>query len=336
MHMTYKVSILRLAVTGIISSFAACFVGVRHSSAEPLNELYELLESRSISFDREKVNEAAFGAALLYIDPHASLVVADTNAPTALNETELIVDYWSQGIGYLSVPALSLAVASNVVAQVAEWDKSTGVGVILDLRGSGGMDYQAAALIAGMVVGHGEQLFGLRDLADTEFQKVYASEGAGACGTPLVVLVDGNTHDASEVLAAVLKNRVGAMLIGCPTRGDSMVREQVRITERLSVVIAHARVGFENQYDYEGLGVVPDVVLRASLSAPHKIDVSSAKGLLGRPLSAKALEDRDLMKRTENDVVLRRATDILLGLKALGEFDGSHLGANTNALSEHK
>ena len=79
--MNCKASLLRLISFVIIGVSVDCFAEVESASADPLGDLYERFDSRSIGFDRERANEAAVAAALLRIDPYASLLIADTNAP---------------------------------------------------------------------------------------------------------------------------------------------------------------------------------------------------------------------------------------------------------------
>ncbi len=334
--MNCKASLLRLISFVIIGVSVVCFAEVESASADPLGDLYERFDSLSIGFDRERANEAAVAAALLSIDPHASLLIADTNAPALEDGADLVVEYWSQGIGYLDLNSLSLSVASNVVLQVAEWDASAGLGVILDLRGVGGWEYRAVPLVAGLIIKRDVPLFTLSSLVDGAVAEIYNTEGPGDCCIPLVILMDGDTHGASEVIAAVLKGRGGAMLVGASSRGDGVIRRPVALTETLSIVIASSHISLMDGYEYAGVGVLPDIVIDSNQSGPPKIDVSSTTGVLGRPLSDKALNDRDLMKRTEDDAVLRRATDILLGFEALGEFDGPHAEVNEETLPENK
>ena len=283
------------------------------SRADPLGTLYELLKSRSVDFDQGLADEAAVRAALCSIDPNASVVSGSNDTV----EAGLTSEYWSQGIGYLDVPSLSCDIASNIVQQVMAWDSHVGVGVILDLRGAGGLEFDSVATVAGLVIDADTPLF---EIISSDTNHVYKAQGSRCCRIPLVLLIDGETHDACEVLASVLKNRSGAMLVGAPSRGDATVRSPVRLTETLDVVVASGRIQLKSGADYHGGGVIPDVTLSASATMPRPIDVASEKSILGRPLSEKALQDRGLMKRTEGDVVLRRATDVLLGLKALGEF----------------
>ena len=152
---------------------------------------------------------------------------------------------------------------------------------------------------------------------------------------PLVVLTDNDTHDAGEILTAALRAQRGVMLVGQATRGDVMVRRPVRISDGFVVRVAWGKVRLAGGGDYAGDGVLPDVPVEVREIMPP-VDVSSANGVNGHPLTEKALQDRALVKRVGGDLVLRRATDILLGLKALGAFETETVAEGDAVLPEDK
>ncbi len=285
--------------------------------AGSLDALYESLDAQGITYDREQADAAAIGAALAIVDPRASVVAIGTNVVASTNVPNLVVERWEQAIGYFGVPSLSEAIAADIVVQTVAWDAGGVHGVILDLRGSGGDSLAAVDMVAGLVVTNGTHLYDVKDLQGAVLER-HAVESSSCCRAPLVVLTDRDTHDGSEVLAAALRKQGGVMLVGDKTRGDATVRRPLPISDRLAVAVAYGKVCLGESCNYGGEGVAPDVPVEESWVAPS-IDTSSAEGLNGRPMSDKAIRDRELMKRIEADIVLQRAADILLGLKALGD-----------------
>jgi hypothetical protein len=284
--------------------------------AGSLDALYELLDKQGITYDRGQADAAAIKAALAIVDPRASVTMTGTNA-VSTNTHELVIERWEQNVGYFGIPSLSDDAASNIVEQVMAWDADGVQGVILDLRGAGGDSLAAVDHVAGLVATNGTHLYSVKNLQGEELER-HTVQGAICCRAPLVVLTDSETSDGSEVLAAALRKQGGVMLVGGKTRGDAALRRPRPLSEHMAVAIVCGKICLGEPCNYDGKGVVPDVPVEVAWVTPE-IDVSSEEGMNGRPLSDKALMDRELMKRIETDIVLRRAADILLGLKALGD-----------------
>ena len=312
-----NMTLMRTSWIVSVATVAVLFLSRMPAGAGALDALYGVLDAQGLSYDRDLADAAAIKAATAMVDPRASLVVTDTNAVQSTNAAVLVVERWEQGIGYIRVPLLSDDISSNIVDQVTEWDADSVRGVILDLRGADGDSLAAVDHVAGLVATNGTYLYSVKSLQGEELER-HTVQSALYCRAPLVVLTDSATSDGSEVLAAVLRKQGGVMLVGKPTRGDASVRRPHPLSEHLAVRIPFGKVCLGGSGNYDGNGVLPDVPVEEDWVAPT-IDVSSEEGLNGRPLSEKALMDRELMKRIEADIALRRAADILLGLKALGD-----------------
>ncbi len=304
------------------------------AALQPLEVLYRILTERGVEFDQSKADVAALVAVLESVDPRAEIAVIGTNGVPEYVAPELVADRWEQGIGYLDIPYLSPSLASNVVHTIDKWTASGAEGIILDLRECGGGSLDAVDTVAGLVVPEGASIYAVESPRG-EVLAQHTSKGRGDCEVPVVVLVDRGTRDGAEVLAAALKKQGCVMLVGERTRGDATVRRSVSIASNIAARIAWGRVRMGEDCDYHGEGVSPDVPVDGSSSAPS-IDISSGEGINGRPLSEKAIRDRQLMKRIENDFALRRAADILLGLKALGMMAAGELDGDEDVRPEDK
>jgi C-terminal peptidase prc len=98
--------------------------------------------------------------------------------------------------------------------------------VVLDLRGNGGGDLGAALHVAdrfvsdgGLVALVGRTLAPPEPGPNGEVPWNVAVPGHALEGTPVVVLVDGRTASAAEIVAAILHERAGALVLGEPTFG---------------------------------------------------------------------------------------------------------------------
>ena len=206
---------------------------------------------------------------------------------------------------------------ADVARTLGDWATGGVYGVIMDLRSAGGGNLDAIDSIAG-AVGAGEPA--QYQIKDGRGETV---ESPSWVAKPLMLLVDKSTTDGSELLAALLKTCPGVMLLGTPTAGDASVREILRLSETHSLYMRTRRAVVPGGTPYDSKGVQPDVVVEKSDRA---VSVTGS-GDADRKQSTKARMDAKLMERVAKDAVLARATDILLGLKAL-DHHGSEAATN--------
>ena len=132
---------------------------------------------------------------------------------------------------------------------------------------------------------------------------------------PVMVLIDGNTGGAAEVLAAVLSDSVrGAMLFGRPTRGDFLVRETITLPDEMMIYLTTRRLETGDGTVYTGAkGVYPDVVVDRETT-----EATQPRRSMRTEVVDEEIEQEKLYHQIRGDASLRRAVDVLLGLKALG------------------
>ncbi|MEO5875896.1 MAG: S41 family peptidase [Streptosporangiaceae bacterium] len=129
-------------------------------------------------------------------------------------------------------------------------------GVILDLRGNPGglldeaVDTASAFLTDGPVVTYEKRGTPPELLRVTE---------PGDDNTPLVVLVDGGTASAAEIVAGSLRDRDRAVIVGSRTFGKGTVQEPVRLADGSAVELTVGRYQTPGGRNLEGVGIEPDV-----------------------------------------------------------------------------
>jgi C-terminal processing protease CtpA/Prc len=131
-------------------------------------------------------------------------------------------------------------------------------------------------------------------------------------------LINQNTCGAAEALAAALGTCQGSLIIGTPSRGDDRIREFIQLADGRTVHLATRRIEIKNGVSYYGTGISPHVSVLLTNETPA--DGEAAGNGNHDPfvnLSEQEKLNRALLRRTQNDAVLQKAADILLGLKAL-------------------
>jgi len=226
------------------------------------------------------------------------------------------MELWPQRIGYMKINGLYEGAGTQISAQINAWSGTNCAGMIIDLRGANGMNLDAVAEIAGMFSHATPIFFTIKDGFDKTLKTYTTPRNDKPIDRPVMILVNRDTRGAAETLAAVLQTCHGVMIVGVPTRGDNRLRTPLPIANGKVLYIAIKRIDMGKD-DYHGKGVIPDVVVaQTEEKAQSKDAVEDDNGLFSG-LSEQEKHDRALITRIGDDLILMRATDILLGLKAL-------------------
>lgn len=166
-------------------------------------------------------------------------------------------------IGYLRISRFAEDTAS--LAQKAADDfVSKGVkGVILDLRGDGGGYLTAAQSVAGLWLTSGEEV--VQERTNNIVQDTLRAQGNSELkGMPTVVLVDGGSASASEIVAGALHDHKVAQLVGVKTFGKGSVQQLIDVPTggKLKVTIAKWYTPSGKNINKEGIS--PDVTIALS------------------------------------------------------------------------
>lgn len=298
---------------------------VARAAVGPVDALTSFLDEHSGAYDRTNAVVAAMEGMLKAIDPLARFCTE----PEALRLEERLsgvlpggakappveaLELWPEGLSYVKVRGFFRGSGAEVELHLRALQSRSGI--ILDLRGANGTDFASVVALASAYHRPGDRLFEIHGFGRTS-SVTHSAVDAAERRAPLLLLTDRHTTQAAELLAALCRGMPGVMLIGTPTGGDARVREVLQTPDGRLLYVATAEIVMEDGKTYAGRGVEPDIRVSPSILPEKSL---SSPFQQGRTLSEKSLRDRDLMMRVAGDPVLRRATDILLGLQALGDY----------------
>ncbi len=129
-------------------------------------------------------------------------------------------------------------------------------GLLLDLRGNtGGLVTESVAAASAFLDGGLVATYDVRGS-----QRALYAEPGGNTRIPLVVLVDGGTMSAGELLAGALQDRGRAIVVGSPTFGKGSVQMPSRLADGsvAELTVGHYRTPAGRAVD--GRGITPDLV----------------------------------------------------------------------------
>lgn len=160
-------------------------------------------------------------------------------------------------IGYIQLSRFSGESGKEVGAAIQDLLQLGATRFILDLRQNGGGLRDAAVEVADHFLGEGPVLY-LQ--SQNEGERVFNSTSETIAPTePLVVLIDGGTASASEIVAGALKDRGRATLIGSKTFGKGSVQLVFDLSDGSSVHVTSARWLTPNRTQIDQSGLEPDV-----------------------------------------------------------------------------
>lgn len=297
---------------------AGILLGVWSLSAVTEKEIYGVLEELDIPFNTNAVQQSAVGGILKAIDPRAKILSPEDALQLSSGSTIEKVEEWGGGICYLKLNGLYKGGGAKVAYHLQMWVEAGHSGLIIDMRGGGGGSLSSVDEIASMFVPVDTVLYRIKDGHDQIVETHQTKEDPTLLGrVPLMLLINKETRNASEVLAAVLKGKREIMLVGSHTRGDSRYREIIPLSDTEMLYIATKRIVPFDGPEYDSVGVEPDIVISAVNNSSFARMPIEEK-MESKPLSDKARVDKELMQKVAGDTVLGCAIDILLGLKALG------------------
>lgn len=170
-----------------------------------------------------------------------------------------------ENIGYIQLSRFSGESAREVAEAVRDLQEEGIAALILDLRGNGGGLLDASVQIADQFIPDGDLLY---QQSRTEGERVYTATAVDiAPDLPLVVLIDGGTASAAEILAGALQDRDRAELIGTVTFGKGSVQLVYDLSDGSSIHVTSARWFTPNRHEIDQQGLTPDIPVIPSAEA---------------------------------------------------------------------
>lgn len=162
------------------------------------------------------------------------------------------------GIGVVRLLEFSADASAKLAGAVRTLLDQNPKGLILDLRGNPGGYFQEAVLTAGLFLPKG-QVVVIERYKDAPSEVVRTPNEPLAPDIPLVVLVDGGSASASEIVAGALQDLGRATIIGEQTFGKGAVQLRYQLSNGSELLVTVARWFTPNDRAIHGEGLAPDI-----------------------------------------------------------------------------
>ncbi len=184
------------------------------------------------------------------------------------------------GIGYVKISHFSETTTPDLEKAIVQLKKQNGSelrGLVLDLRDNPGGLLEAAIGVSDVFLDAGVIVTANGRAADAKFE-MDAQPGDDMNGAPVVVLVNGGSASASEIVAGALKDHGRATIMGQQTYGKGSVQTVMPLSDGHAVKLTTSRYYTPSGVSIHKVGITPDVVVDAK-QAPQTADADYEIGL---------------------------------------------------------
>ncbi|MEO0669025.1 MAG: S41 family peptidase [Pseudomonadota bacterium] len=214
-------------------------------------------------------------------------------------------------------------------------------GFVLDLRNNPGGLLTQAIRVSDAFLEEGE-IVSTRGRDPADGDRFNATPGDLAQGKPMVVLINGGSASASEIVAGALQDHRRAIVVGTKSFGKGSVQTVMPLRGSSAMRLTTARYYTPSGRSIQSLGVSPDIVVEQPRRTPETEEEEEARSAVGQrseselrgSLSNDSLSEDEIRQieadrekaeaaaaLREEDYQLAYAIDILKGLNALGPTD---------------
>lgn len=165
-------------------------------------------------------------------------------------------EMYDNGVGYIQITEFDDVTTDQFTEALAVVKGSGAKGLILDLRSNPGgslpvvVDIARSILPKGLIV-YTEDKYGKRD--------EYTCDGKKELDIPMVVLINGNSASASEILAGAIKDYDKGTLIGTTTFGKGIVQRVLPLTDGTALKLTISSYYTPKGNNIHGIGIDPDI-----------------------------------------------------------------------------
>ncbi len=222
----------------------------------------------------------------------------------------------------------------NALTQLRKDNGEALKGLVLDLRNNPGGVLSAAVGVSDAFLRRGLIVYTEGRIKDSKLS-FKAKPKDYLNGAPIVVLVNGGSASASEIVAGALQDHKRAIIMGSKTFGKGSVQTIQPINRNSALKITTARYFTPTGRSIQAEGIIPDIPLSrieiASIEAPDERKLITEADLRGHLLSDKEAQkaDKDTAKDTKqskkeevslvkSDYALYEALNLLKGLNIIG------------------
>ena len=224
--------------------------------------------------------------------------------------------------GYIRISSFQNKTGNNLydaISNLKKEAKGNIKGFVLDMRNNPGGVLGAAVDVSDAFIKGKKKLVFTKGKTANAIYEFNSNNTDLAEGKPIVVLINGGSASASEIVAGALQDHNRAVIMGTQSFGKGSVQTILPITSKTAVKITTARYYTPNGRSIQAKGITPDIIVKdlelSTLNENKMIKESDLKGHLENTDKKNAEEILQIQsKKLENDYQLSEAINLLKGL----------------------
>lgn len=191
----------------------------------------------------------------------------------------------ADGYGYVRISQFQANTGEELNSAIAKVSEAQPLkGLVVDLRNNPGGVLQAAVDVSDAFLNEGRIVYTEGRLERSELSFDANADTAVPMETPVIVLINGGSASASEIVAGALQDQQRAVILGTQSFGKGSVQTILPLSEDRGVKITTARYFTPSGRSIQAQGIVPDVVVeRRSLTDADtpEVDIVRERDLTG-------------------------------------------------------
>ena len=234
-----------------------------------------------------------------------------------------------EDVAYLRITSFTQKTYKNLIKEYDKLEKDMKgnvKGLVLDLRNNPGGLLDQAVSVSDAFLNRGEIVSTRGRDTDAE-QRYNASKGDITNGLPIVVLINGGSASASEIVAGALKDHKRGILMGTETFGKGSVQTIIPVTSKGAIRLTTARYYTPSGKSIQAEGINPDIyVPQSKLEVLDKSNARKEADLRGhleneksKPEDLKKQNSSEKAIQSEEDYQLNRAIDLI---RSISVYEG--------------
>ena len=181
-------------------------------------------------------------------------------------------EMYDNGVGYIRITEFDDVTTDQFTEALAVIKGSNAKGLILDLRSNPGGSLSVVVDIARQILPKGLIVY----TEDKNGQREeYTCDGENELQIPMVVLVNGNSASAAEILSGAIKDYGTGTLIGTTTYGKGIVQRVLPLTDGTALKLTISAYYTPNGNNIHGIGIEPDIVCEFDSEAYYENGVDN-------------------------------------------------------------
>jgi carboxyl-terminal processing protease len=238
------------------------------------------------------------------------------------------------GYGYVRIASFQSRTTTDLLKSITELQKKAPLkGLVLDLRNNPGGVLSGAVGVSNAFINDGLVVY-TEGRIDNSSHRYTATPGDSLNGAPLIILINGGSASASEIVAGAMQDHKRAIIMGTKSFGKGSVQTIQELQNGSAVKITTARYFTPNGRSIQAKGIMPDIELKtlrlpaSDTNGRKSFSENDLSGHLSNPEDDETLDgeqsdtpenEEGVQNLAEVDFQLYEALNLLKGMNILNQ-----------------